>query len=214
MDTYTSYRDLAAQEEEGRDFEVIVRKGGSRVAVVAIHAGAIEPGTAEIAEGIAGQDHALYCFRGIKPANNRTLHLTAKRFDEPRGRGLVETADTVIAIHGCRGDRTEVYVGGRDLELRREIRRALVKAGFTARESFRPGLRGTHPGNICNRSVSGRGVQLEISEGLRRGMFDLLERRQGRKRTPAYFRFINAVREAIEKSASCRLPNGLPERGR
>ena len=202
MDTYKSYWDLKAHEKEGRDFEVVLRKGTSRVAVVAIHAGAIELGTAEIARGIAGENHHLYCFRGIKPSNNRTLHLTANRFDEPRGRGLVEAVDTVIAIHGCKGDRTEVYVGGRDLELRRKILRALTKAGFTARESFRPGLKGTHPENICNRGLSGRGIQLEISEGLRRGMFDVLERRHCRKRTPVYFKFVDAVREGIERKAS------------
>jgi phage replication-related protein YjqB (UPF0714/DUF867 family) len=170
------------------------------VAVVAIHAGAIEPGTADIARGIAGGDHTLYCFRGKKPSRNRTLHLTANRFDEPRGRAAAEAADTVIAIHGCRGDQAVVYIGGRDFALRRRIRDALVQAGFFARESARPGLRGLHPDNICNRGLSGRGIQLELSGELRRELFDLLERRRGRNRTPAFYRFVGAVRTALETS--------------
>ncbi len=198
MDTYASYRYLAACESEGRDFDVVLRRGGSRVAVVAIHAGAIEPGTADIADGIAGGEHTLYCFRGIKPSRNRTLHLTADRFDEPRGRAAAEAADTVIAIHGCRGTRPLIYIGGRDRDLRRRIREGLARAGFIARESSRPGLRGMHPENICNRGLSGRGVQLEISRGLRRALFDYLERRCARKRQPAFYTFVNAVREALE----------------
>lgn len=198
MDTYKSYRYLQKHEKEGRDYDVVTREGSSRTAVVAIHGGAIEPGTADIADGIAGDNHFLYCFRGRKPSHNRTLHLTANRFDEPRGRAVAESADTVIAVHGCRGDRPVVYIGGRDLQLRRRIRDALTQAGFDARESARAGLRGLSADNICNRGVSGGGIQLEISVGLRREMFDVLERGRGRNRTPAYIRFVGAVRAALE----------------
>jgi phage replication-related protein YjqB (UPF0714/DUF867 family) len=197
MDTYTDFRDLSTHETEGRDVEVIIRRGDPRVAVVAIHGGGIEPGTVDIACGVAGDDYTLYCFKGIKPSGNRMLHLTARRFDEPRGTALVVQADTVLSLHGCKGSRSVVYAGGLDAELCRRIKDGLCRAGFQARQSRRAGLRGTHPHNICNRGRAGRGVQLEISEGLRREFFGSLTPRPDRKKTEVYFRFVAVLRGAL-----------------
>ena len=67
MDTYTRFRDLNTNEKEGRDFQVVIRRGDPRVAVLAIHGGGIEPGTLDLADGVAGDDYTLYCFKGAKP---------------------------------------------------------------------------------------------------------------------------------------------------
>jgi len=197
MDTYRGYDELQAHEVEGRDFRVEVREGGQRLALVAIHGGGIEPGTADIADGVAGNDYACYCFKGIKPTGNRVLHLTANRFDEPRAVALTARVDTLVTIHGCRGDRPTVYVGGLDAGLALRIVETLRRAGFDARQSPRAGLRGLHPKNICNRGRSGKGVQLEISAGLRRELFDSLSRRSLRCKTETFFRFVAALRNAL-----------------
>ena len=65
-DKYSNYAELAAAEEEGVDFEVVVMKRDPpRVAVTAPHAGGIEPRTGPIPRKIVGAEFSLYCFRGM-----------------------------------------------------------------------------------------------------------------------------------------------------
>lgn len=50
-DKYSNYAELAAVEKEGIDFEVVVvKRDPPRVAVIAPHAGGIEPRTGPIAK--------------------------------------------------------------------------------------------------------------------------------------------------------------------
>jgi predicted GNAT family N-acyltransferase len=138
------------------------------------------------------------------------LHITSNRFDEPRALRMARRAEWVLTIHGCREAGAVVYVGGRDGTRTRAIRRALQEAGFDARESQRPGLRGINPNNICNRGYSGRGVQLELSDGLRRQMFDHLRRRTGRRKTALFYRFVTVVRGALAALAPAPRPTAAP----
>jgi phage replication-related protein YjqB (UPF0714/DUF867 family) len=199
---YASFDDLKASEAEGRDFQITVQQRDSGVAVVAIHGGGIEPGTSEIAAALAGDDHALYCFEGIKPSGNRVLHLPSVRFDEPRATALVIRADTVVAIHGCRESHPVVYIGGLDADMSRWMIDNLRHAGFPARKSRRPGLGGIHPNNICNRGRSGRGVQVEISAGLRREMITAGHHRSGHQGTERFPRFVALLRIALAADRS------------
>ena len=194
---YASFNGLNANEAEGRDFQVIVHQRDSRVAVVAIHGGGIEPGTSEIARGMAGDDYALYCFEGIKASGNRALHLPSVRFDEPRAMALVKRADTVVAIHGCRESHPLIYIGGLDANMSRWMTDNLRHAGFPARRSRRPGLGGIHPHNICNRGRSGRGVQMEFSAGLRRLMFRGSDSDPNRLKCERFYNVVNTLREAL-----------------
>ena len=83
MDTYNSFANLAKHAEEGRDFKVRTQERLGTTVIIAPHGGGIEPGTSEIAEAIAGNDLSLYLFEGIRDENNRELHITSTRFDEP-----------------------------------------------------------------------------------------------------------------------------------
>ncbi len=65
------------------------RSGSSGILVMAPHGGGIEPGTGDIADGVAGQHHSFYCFKGIKKQGNRALHITSNRFDEPLAMAMV-----------------------------------------------------------------------------------------------------------------------------
>ena len=169
MPKYRSFSQLAAGETEGVDYHIRCRFGLSEYAVVAIHGGGIEPGTTEIADAVAGSQHSFYTFSGIKKSGNASLHITSHLFDEPKGRDLVNTVSTVLSIHGCWDSEPIVFVGGRHHQLAKMLGTDLSKVGFSIEKSRRyPGL---SPSNICNRGRCAKGVQIEISAGLRRLFF-------------------------------------------
>ena len=197
MDKYANYDDLKQHEKEGEDYVILLRENNSRIAVIATHGGGIEPGTVDIADGIASSEHTFYAFKGIKRKGNAVLHITSNKFDEPKGVRLAENADVVVSIHGYQGEDEVVFIGGKNQGLKEKIRYMLNEAGFYAEISTKTGLRGQHPENICNRCRSGEGVQLEISRGLRDRMFDNLDRRSWRKKTRLFFEFVDTLREAL-----------------
>jgi phage replication-related protein YjqB (UPF0714/DUF867 family) len=181
---------------EGREFEVVTRQGPGDTVILAIHGGRIEPGTTEIAQGVAGADHGLYLFKGIRPRDNGALHLTSSRFDDPRALALVAGAQQVVSIHGCRGDDPFVVVGGRDREGRGRLTRALARAGFDLVQAHAR-IRGCHRDNICNRGPGGQGVQLEISAGLRKRLLGDLSSPTA-KPTALLTGFCHTIREALQ----------------
>lgn len=194
-DRYRSYAELAAGEVEGIDFRVEVLDRGTPVAIFAPHAGGIEPGASELARALAGDDLTLYLFEGLK-MDSRHLHLTSVRFDEPRALALANSVETILSVHGCREAEPVVYVGGLD-----KLRIASLIRAFGAHEI--PAVpdnshhSGTRPANLCNRGLSGAGVQLEISEGLRRLMFKDLTRRGRQTVTPWFHRCVAAARSVL-----------------
>ncbi|MFW6148223.1 MAG: poly-gamma-glutamate hydrolase family protein [Thermodesulfobacteriota bacterium] len=197
MDKYRGYQQLLQGERQGKDFLVHIRKGTSGLTVIAPHGGGIEPGTMELADGIAGEDHTFYCFEGIKKENNFDLHISSVSFNEPVGVNIVANSKRVLALHGCGEDKDVVYLGGRDIDLKQRIGSALAKAGFNAEMNPRPEIRGENIDNICNRCQSGQGVQVEISKSLRKRMFKDLTR-MGRKSTTAEFHtFVAVLRDVL-----------------
>ena len=200
---YQSFEDLAAAETEGVDFHIRKRSGRSGIAVIAIHGGGIEPGTTEIAEAVAGDRHAFYTFSGLKQFRNFDLHITSRRFDEPRGEDLVKRSTTVLSIHGCGDTVPMIYIGGQNTELRRRIQTALEDAGFRVRKAVRfPGL---SPMNICNRCLTGEGVQLEFCAGLRRMLFENMARPVRKNPTPLFNRLVEALRIALVEEPATQI---------
>ncbi|MGA2940263.1 MAG: poly-gamma-glutamate hydrolase family protein [Syntrophobacteraceae bacterium] len=197
MGKYSCFEHLRANESSGADYEVRRRHGSSGIAVISIHGGAIEPGTSEVAEAVAGADHSFYAFRGMKKDGNKDLHITSTLFDEPDALEIVRSSETVISIHGCSEAEEVVHVGGIDFRLRECIEERLRQAGFkTPRGAW--SLRGLDKRNICNRCRRGMGVQLEISKGLRARMFGDLSYGTCLQCGGTYHEFIQAVRKAIE----------------
>jgi phage replication-related protein YjqB (UPF0714/DUF867 family) len=124
-----------------------------------------------------------------KDRDHHELHITSHNFDEPTGSRIVTRSRVVIALHGRldRDDPQAAWLGGLDTALRDRIAAALRRAGFQA-------LTGGHlfpadqPANICNKGRSGRGVQLELPRGLRRGL----------EKDPVLFdRFVQALRAGL-----------------
>jgi phage replication-related protein YjqB (UPF0714/DUF867 family) len=73
----------------------------------------------------------------------------------------------VVAVHGYAASGPDVLLGGLNAGLKREIAHALAQTGFSC---VTDGHRfpGKDPLNICNRGRSGEGVQIELSEDLRK----------------------------------------------
>ena len=196
MDRYACYALLKEHETKGVDYLIETQNGSSSFALLAPHGGSIEPGTDHIARAVAGKEHTYWAFKGIKERDNKILHITSTRFDEPEGIKTAKSAQTAIAIHGCRGKDSIVYVGGRNRKLKTKIQNALLQAGFNARAHIKEGLKGESPSNLCNRCITGRGVQLEITEGLRKKMFLWADHHTPQK-TAVFFRFVSTLRTSL-----------------
>jgi phage replication-related protein YjqB (UPF0714/DUF867 family) len=166
---FRCYDDLAQRYTEGVDYAVhVATREPSRIAVIAPHGGRIEGRTSEIARLIAGDEHRLYLFEGLRTTgdNFECLHLASHRFDEPRALDLISGCDTVVAVHGYAASGP-VLLGGLNEALKRRVAQALAHIGLSC---VTDGHRfpGRDPRNICNRGRSGAGLQLELSAGLRK----------------------------------------------
>jgi phage replication-related protein YjqB (UPF0714/DUF867 family) len=165
-DTYDNYAALKRKETRGRDYCISIRNISSPVTIVAPHGGQIEPGTSDIADRIASSKFNFYSFNGIKPDGNRRLHITSHRFDEPQALALISRSLIVVAIHACTGNTGRIYLGGLDDDLKHHMARTMkVRKLEVALDDFR--FKGANPENICNRGLTRKGVQLEISRDLR-----------------------------------------------
>jgi phage replication-related protein YjqB (UPF0714/DUF867 family) len=164
-DRYDSFCSLAHEAPADSWRRVRREVPAANTLILAPHGGDIEAGTSELAMSVAGDDHNLYCFEGLKTRCFRDLHVTSHRFDDPIALGLATRAAIVVALHGCKGDRS-IYVGGLDAELVVLLTAGLVDAGFPA-QSDNHAFPAIHPENICNRGKRGVGAQLELTRDLR-----------------------------------------------
>jgi phage replication-related protein YjqB (UPF0714/DUF867 family) len=195
-DRYASFAELARATREGVDWRVEARAGRTGVLVLAPHGGGIEAGTSELARAVAGDDHSLYLFEGLRARDNGDLHITSTRFDEPRLAPLLADARRVLSLHGCQGREPVAYVGGRDEALARRVTEALGRIGVAARPP-EDALAGADRRNVCNRGRSGAGVQVELTRALRAELVEGLDPAGRTRATPALGRLAAALREAL-----------------
>jgi phage replication-related protein YjqB (UPF0714/DUF867 family) len=167
MTRYSSFADLDQHEAQGRDYRITqIDRPGSRTVILAPHGGLIEMGTSEIATLIAGSEHSLFCFEGLKAhGGNRDLHITSHCFDHPDCLSLAARCEIVLSVHGCMG-QSQLFVGGLDREFAERLSGELSKAGFDVVSEGHK-YPGRHPLNICNRGLRRQGAQLEITYDLR-----------------------------------------------
>lgn len=209
-DKYRNFDHLSRNETSGIDFRVSVRRARIAFAIVAPHGGGIEPGTSEIADGIAAPEEttaakawSYYAFEGLKSEGNAQLHITSTRFDEPMCLTLVSNSAVVITIHGehSEEDGEGVFLGGRNTALGVRLGTALKSKGFIVKKHPDRRLQGLERNNVCNRGTTGTGVQLELSRTIRSQMFRSLTR-TGRKHPTAKFRtFVAAIRAVLDDEA-------------
>jgi phage replication-related protein YjqB (UPF0714/DUF867 family) len=186
--SYRSFKELMGAEAEGKDYRIRIESKGGHVLIMAPHGGKIEPGTAEIAEAISGQDYSFYSFEGLKAEGNGMLHVESHLFDEPCALEAAQKVDIIVTVHGQINQKDAfVMVGGLNHGLGSEIKDQLERSGFETRSPTQ-GLEGLDPDNICNRGRSEDGVQLEISRKMR----DSLRTDRNQLRS-----FADAVRKAV-----------------
>jgi phage replication-related protein YjqB (UPF0714/DUF867 family) len=167
-DKYTSFAALAAVEAAGKDYVVnVLERPHSPALIIAPHGGSIEIGTSELAVFVAGLEHSLFTFDGLKPrGTNRDLHITSHHFDHPECLALAARHSVVLAVHGCKGESSQIYVGGLDEAFMQLLTARLVAAGLSACATGHK-YPGRNPLNICNRSARAQGAQLELTRDLR-----------------------------------------------
>ena len=197
MDKYTNIGELKQNEREDEDYTILYRELPSKITIMAPHGGGIAPGTIDIADYLAGCDYTFYAFKGLKKAGNKILHINSNTFDEPVALRAAQNADIVITIHGAKDKSEMAYIGGANQELIQIIVNALKLGGFDATVSEIPGLRGIKPENICNRCKTRKGVQIELSRGLRETLFENLGQRSLRRKTIVFYQFVNILKEAL-----------------
>ena len=200
---YANYAALAAVEVEGVDYlRTVSTVPGATYSSIAIHGGGIEAGSGEMAQYVAGTTMSYYEFDGIKSTGNSALHITSTLFDEPLGLALVAAAPRCLSFHGFTGTVgvPETAVGGGDAVRARMVAAALETAGFTVITAPSE-IDGADPDNICNRSGSGGGVQLEMSLALRQSFFPggstSKATRDSGVREPAFYAYAAAVLSAL-----------------
>ncbi|MFF1695584.1 poly-gamma-glutamate hydrolase family protein [Streptomyces sp. NPDC058257] len=167
-DTYASYAELAAHNTRGRDYLISSRVvNGARGANIAIHGGAIEYPTTQLADYCAAAlKTSFYSLQGLKSSGNSALHITSNRFDEPSALQVLRTAEWTVSWHGTSDSTATTYLGGLDTELGTAIKDGLAAAGFAISPPPQE-IDGKDPRNIANRNLRGQGVQLELGRGLR-----------------------------------------------
>lgn len=210
-DAYRGFAELAAHTTRAVDYDVVVRARGRDPAIVvaAPHGGGIEPGSAELAAAIAGADRTLYAFQGLRTRDNDALHLTSARFDEPAALALVTAAEAAVTVHGCRGRRDRVYVGGLNGHLAGRVSQTLARAGFPVTDPP-AGLQGRKPANLTNRARQA-GVQLELSWSLRQRLLgELADDRDDAEPSETGEAFVCAVRHAVAAWRAAVVTPGQP----
>ena len=162
-DAYSSYAELLSRHQEGTDFDRTVQpRHGARVAVLAPHGGRLENFTDTIAESVAGSDFSLYCFRSRLGWGQTNLHITSHKFDDPDCVALLARHQWALALHGCSQGGERVFIGGRDQALMDDLAGALQQVGIPT-ETGGHAYPGRHPDNICNRTASNAGAQIEMT---------------------------------------------------
>lgn len=166
-DTYLNFAALSANEVYGVNYKIESKDIGSTVAIIAIHGGGIEVGTNQLAKATSDLgSYNYYAFLGLLKTGNTRLHITSDNFDEKTARDLVAKSKLTVSLHGCTGTDKITYLGGLDTALGKQIQKSLTAAGFIVKPAPAD-MAGLNTLNIVNSNLSQKGVQLEMTRGLR-----------------------------------------------
>ena len=118
--------------------------------------------------------------------------------------GLVRHARRCISLHGFSDAEAngKNQIGGRDTELKSILLEELTVAGIPAHIGTDPALDGSDPANICNKTTSGAGVQLEMGTYYRASLFaPRCNTRELRKNNTnaAFCNLVVALRKAMSR---------------
>ena len=196
---FNSFGELVLHMEKGRDYDLTVRNLGAPMTVTAIHGGAIEPLTDDLAQAIAEQQHNLYILRGLLPSGNDMLRIPSLRFAEMHIDGLLQRSRTALSIDGVKSQDPVVKLGGANSMLSSHLCNHLEQAGFQVGATAFPEA-ACAAAHFYNRPQL-KGVQIELSKALRQTMVEgPLEAciQDTPTHTEVFQRFVSAVRAAIK----------------
>jgi phage replication-related protein YjqB (UPF0714/DUF867 family) len=209
------------RRQERFDDDPVRTAEGTRTAILAPHGGGIERGTSELCLAVAGYHPAnlpitrpagvtydYWMFEGIRESGNADLHVTSTGCDDLVAVTLCAGALGALSLHGFKPenldpprspDEQAIFVGGCDDLLRAFLEEALDDVDLPV-EAAAGELDGDSVCNIVNRTLRGRGAQLELSEPLRDTMFGR-NTRPGRKHTTTevFWRFMAACQDALDR---------------
>lgn len=201
---YASYRQLAAEHTLGIDYNIKNRYGiGDYLVYLALHGGAIEPPTAQLADYCAGGAGAAYLFEALNDQAAGLLALPVVTFDEPFCQVNVGNAARAISFRGVEDQREAeevAYLSGLDDVLVALVNQELSAAGF---HTDTPPLHfeGGDPQNIVNKTKLNAGVQIDLTRSLRQSFYadgDLTSASvtNPSNRLPAFYAFADAIKRA------------------
>ena len=194
---------------------------GTRTVILAPHGGGIERGTSELCLAVAGYHPAnlpitppagvtydYWMFEGIREGGNADLHVTSTGCDDLVAVSLCAGALGALSLHGFKPENLDpprdpdeqvILIGGCDDRLRDLLAEVLDDVDLQV-EAAVGELDGDSVCNIVNRTMRGRGAQLELSELLRDTMFGK-NTRPARKHTTTevFWRFVAACRDALDR---------------
>jgi phage replication-related protein YjqB (UPF0714/DUF867 family) len=191
-----------------------------KTTILAPHGGGIEPGTSELCLAVAGYHPAnlpqtpsagvtydYWMFEGIRAEDNAALHVTSTGCDDAMAVSLCAGSLNALALHGFRPkpplseDDQVVLVGGRNDRLRELLLAGFEPTGLTALDAGEHGeLNGDAKCNIANRTLLGKGGQLELSTALRDAMFTEHSRsRRKHTTTQLFWTFVAVCRDALDR---------------
>jgi phage replication-related protein YjqB (UPF0714/DUF867 family) len=126
--------------------------------------------------------------------------LTSTHFDEPQCLDLVQKHQHALSIHGFSASPSdpEIYLGGTHQLFIQHVLHSLQNNGYQAQVNTQK-FAATDPRNICNRTRSGMGLQIEIAGSLRQRFFANYYTRLGRNTiTPNFTHFVQTIRQALD----------------
>ena len=140
----------------------------------------------------------------MRSKGNNELHVTSTHYDDQIALDLVRGSQRTVAIHGCEGNESVVYIGGSDDRLIELITESLEDIGISVREAPHH-ISGTQENNIVNMTQTQGGVQLELTAQLRKELFK--NRKSSRKNREnkdnwddLMYDFADAMKKAIERA--------------
>ncbi|KJR69242.1 poly-gamma-glutamate hydrolase family protein [Bacillus velezensis] len=192
-DKYRNFEELKVNESPF-NFSVFSKEQDTDVLILAPHGGGIEGGTSELAKELS-ETYSTYLFEALKTPGAFDLHLTSANFDEPRALEMLKEHEFTLSLHGYASNDQQVLVGGTDRDKAEAITSTLNNAGYSA-ELLDEGTRlsGSSPNNVANKNKTGKSIQLELSTGLRKSMFNIfsLKGRYG-TRNETFYNFIDTL---------------------
>lgn len=124
---------------------------------------------AELTAEKGGFDY--FTFKAIRTKANAELHVTSRNYDEPKLMKMIANNPYAIAIHGCKGEDEIIYMGGKDEQLMDAMTEEFEKLGIDVRQAPSH-MSGAHDDNIINCCKTEKGVQLELTSGIRKKLFE------------------------------------------